>query len=201
MGMRCAAACPLACLRVSLRVRTGGDPVRIQSQPRAGEGVSSRRGGAPFPTCILAALRPVLFAAAACERVRWRRRAGGRLGLPAALGVSRERRYCPPAPPSPLCSSGHQTVAWFAATWQKRRHSAVAATCWRCVSNPSVRSCERRAVVILLSIIPSHLLRRGGPRATHSLKKSEIDTNDNTFVLRKYCECSVSDLCVRCIFI
>lgn len=106
MGMRCAAACPLACLRVSLRVRTGGDPVRIQSQPRAGEGVSSRRGGAPFPTCILAALRPVLFAAAACERVRWRRRAGGRLGLPAALGVSRERRYCPPAPPSPLCSSG-----------------------------------------------------------------------------------------------
>lgn len=136
------AAPPRARLRVSLRVRTGGDPVRIQSQPRAGEGVSSRRGGAPFPTCILAALRPVLFAAAACERVRWWRRAGGRLGLPAALGVSREWRYCPPAPPSPLCSSGRQTVAWFAATWQKRRHSAVAATCWRCVSNPSVRSCE-----------------------------------------------------------
>lgn len=141
------AAPPRARLRVCVCVcERGRGTIWCGFSSSLAPGKASAGGGAArrsLPTCILALLRFHPFLRCACEHVRWRRRAGGRLGLPAALGgFLRLRRYCPFPLPPPVCKSGRQTIAWFAATCEQSRHSAVAATCCRCVSNPSVRSCE-----------------------------------------------------------
>lgn len=102
------AAPPRARLRVCVCVcERGRGTIWCGFSSSLAPGKASAGGGAArrsLPTCILALLRFHPFLRCACEHVRWRRRAGGRLGLPAALGgFLRLRRYCPfPPPPSRL---------------------------------------------------------------------------------------------------